>query len=134
MTHVDDLMGAGNQRYNDTARQQLRNAVRISHIEKSDFMFLGVHVQQAEDSIWISQEDYLEKLTSKNWVMKDMRPQEILKMHQQVLGSILPAHFPVVLPTVQCRLGGGGGGRCGIKWTVEWNKLHLMESSYVAVL
>ena len=61
-THVDDFNMAGNNDFISIVTEKIRAALDISKIEDRVFRFTGSHVEQKDDSIVISMNEYAKSI------------------------------------------------------------------------
>merc|ERR1712237_119491 len=61
-THVDDFSLAGSEEFLNTVTEEIGKALDISKVEDSKFRFTGIDVEQFNDRIEISMNDYAASL------------------------------------------------------------------------
>ena len=61
-THVDDFFHAGSELFKNTVIQHLRDKFNLSSENDSDFMFLGIKINQTNDAIQMNQNHYIDEL------------------------------------------------------------------------
>ena len=61
-THVDDFSLAGTDDFLDTVTEEIKRTLDVSKIEDGRFRFTGIDIEQVEDRIELSMEEYAESL------------------------------------------------------------------------
>ena len=62
LTHVDDLLDGGTQKFEDKVMKRVKEAFEFSEEEVSNFRYVGMNMIQNVDGIMINQDHYIESL------------------------------------------------------------------------
>jgi len=94
VTHVDDLLYAGNAKFYKEVIRKITTCFKISKMNSKDFSYLGWSIKQQGDAITVDQREYCEKIQP---VSMDRRNKDLERpltsrekgLYQETLGKLL---------------------------------------------
>ena len=92
ITHVDDFSIAGTKKFIDDLTEKVQGTLTVSKVEKDGFRFTGIDIQNTNDGIVISMEDYASSIEEMQDIRKakpeDPLTKQELKVYRKYAGKI----------------------------------------------
>ena len=84
VTHVDDVIHAGEDSFEDKVMGPLKEAFKFGNEEEQEFRYLGFNFVQYEQGIWINNDHYVEAMAMPDMdLVKNCKADEVMDCEGQ---------------------------------------------------